>query len=267
MVTIFLGIAFRIPSLVLYLYALIRSERHWVCLIFVSFYSRLRLTLSLGAFVPNIPNMLDPILFYIVTPTSILSLASSILRQIFSTIRRIWHSHNDKRIYFRFVPEYLVDKSHTYTFGRQVGLRSLVDAVYDLLQRRVSRSTSLIMCTDDLRRDFEAPAFNLARSVPKSAKYLFQHLHSALGITDHHTLLHVGYTVTPSKKWIIAACTDEMGTLHQLRVWLTQDECHHSQVVSQVWNFGMEIVKKANIEWRLVIAKLGVMGDSELDGE
>lgn len=208
-----------------------------------------------------------PFLFYIVTPSSILSLASSVLRQVFSAIRRTWQNHSDKKIYFRFIPEYFVDIAHTHPSGRQSNLRTLTTSVYDLIQRPILRSMSRPMSADDAHKDFEAPAFTLGANSPQKAKFLFQHSRSTLGVTDHYTFLHIGYSITPSRKWITAACIDERGTMHQTRVWLTPDDFQYGHVVSQVWEFAIDIAQKANVEWRLVIAKLGSMDQTELDGK
>lgn len=97
-------------------------------------------------------------------------------------------------------------------------------------------------------------------------------------------MLHVGYTVSPCGKWIIAACVDERGEAHDLGVWLTQTSGTTAggegenategdgieedvYVVRKVWEFAMLRAKRANVEWRIIIARLGAVNATELDGK
>jgi hypothetical protein len=59
---------------------------------------------------------------------------------------------------------------------------------------------------------------------------------------------------------------DQRGEAHRLGTWLNDGDESHSDVVRRVWDFTVEFARKANVEWRIVIAKLGSMDDSELNG-
>lgn len=207
-------------------------------------------------------------LFYVITPPSILTLASPVLRQVLSGIKRALKNYSDRRIYFHLVPEYLISGSVEHPSTRQGGLEPLVDSVYDRVLRPVDRSMSQPFVNEEkLRKEFQAPAFTLARTVPAKMTLLWEYHAPDLGVMDRHFMLHVGYQVSSCGKWIIAACVDERGESHDLGVWLTQDEPNNGLVVSQLWDFTMQFARQANIEWRIVLAKLGAMGEAELDGE
>lgn len=79
-------------------------------------------------------------------------------------------------------------------------------------------------------------------------------------------LLHVGYQVSVCGRWILGACVDAEGEAHDLKAWLTPDEGMEDFMVSQIWSFANEFAKRANIEWRIVISKLGLVTHSELNG-
>lgn len=67
-------------------------------------------------------------------------------------------------------------------------------------------------------------------------------------------------------KWIIAACVDQRAEAHDFGIWPTQSEAFETHVITQVWNFALQFARKANVEWRIVFAKLGSIGESELHG-
>jgi mediator of RNA polymerase II transcription subunit 13 len=62
----------------------------------------------------------------------------------------------------------------------------------------------------------------------------------------------------------MASCVDQRGELYDVGSWLTQDDIEASAIL-QTWNFAVQFARKANVEWRFVISKLGLMSASELD--
>ncbi|KDR74530.1 hypothetical protein GALMADRAFT_141557 [Galerina marginata CBS 339.88] len=157
---------------------------------------------------------------------------------------------------------------------------------------------------DRVRRLFMAPSFTLARPLHSRVSYV-RAAHTSLDVMDRGTLLHVGYHLTACGKWILACCVDQRGEAYDLGVWLTQmqtpgreqegegedvgergvgvgvgaqgdvgeeDEegaerplSDEEYAVRKVWDFGMESARKANVEWRVVFARLGVMGEKEMN--
>lgn len=89
---------------------------------------------------------------------------------------------------------------------------------------------------------------------------------SSLDVTHRHTLLHVGYQVSTCGRWVMAACIDAEGEAHDLKVWLTPDDNVEDFVVGHVWSFIVEFARRANIEWRIVVSKLGLISHSEANG-
>lgn len=65
----------------------------------------------------------------------------------------------------------------------------------------------------------------------------------------------------------MAACIDMRGESTDLGLWLVQEEHDHKQMVNHLWKFASDFANLANVEWRLVFAKYGSMGEDELDGK
>jgi mediator of RNA polymerase II transcription subunit 13 len=103
-----------------------------------------------------------------------------------------------------------------------------------------------------------------------------QAAHTSLDVMDPYTLLHVAYRLTLCGKWIIACCIDQRGENYEFGVWLThspgehEGETEHSDeedAAKKVWNFAMQFVRKTNVEWRVVFAKLGDLSLPEMEGK
>lgn len=116
-------------------------------------------------------------------------------------------------------------------------------------------------------------AFTLARPLHHKVSFV-RASHARLDVMDRHTFLHVGYGLSPCGKWILAACVDQRGEAHELGVWLTQSPgedgepeiSRETYMIKKVWNFAIAFSKKANVEWRLVFARVGHISNGELNG-
>jgi len=87
--------------------------------------------------------------------------------------------------------------------------------------------------------------------------------------------MHVGYQLSVCGKWLVAACIDQRGEAHDVGTWLTHSSedsqeielSEEAYMVKKVWEFALSFANKANVEWRIAVAKYGTMGETELDGE
>ncbi|KAI0922097.1 hypothetical protein AcW2_006885 [Taiwanofungus camphoratus] len=215
---------------------------------------------TLASFVAGLAQPSLSFVFYIVTPPSIIALTSPILRHLFSAVKRVTKAHGDMQILFHFVPDALITGGPTDPRAGHVGLEPFVESLAPQ------------------RGYFRAPAFALARPLVSTgvAQYPFPdhgarvtfvlepHLNS-LDVVDRHTLLHVGYQTTPCGRWVLAACVDARGEAYELGAWLLPGESVETFVVNQVWGFVRDFAARANVEWKIVVAKLGSLRSSELD--
>ncbi|KAI0329947.1 hypothetical protein GY45DRAFT_1251784 [Cubamyces sp. BRFM 1775] len=231
---------------------------------------------TLMSFVTTIPTRGPHLVFYIVTPSHIISPSSTVLRQILSAVRRFYKAYLGGDILVHFVPDSLVEGIHTHPASNLSGLNDFVCSVYDRILIPVTRAMSRKFFAHGapLVGYFEAPAYALictpgtrsgADFAPPRVSFALESTVSSLDVMNRHMLLHVGYQISSCGRWILAACVDAEGEAHELRAWLTPDDGVEAFLVGQVWSFVREFSRRANIEWRIIISKLGMMPHIEID--
>lgn len=60
---------------------------------------------------------------------------------------------------------------------------------------------------------------------------------------------------------------DERGQKQETKVWRLEVRFCWERVVARVWAFAMGLAKTADVEWRLVVCKSGLMSWNEITGE
>ncbi|KAF7350887.1 Mediator of RNA polymerase II transcription subunit 13 [Mycena sanguinolenta] len=237
---------------------------------------------SLAAFVASLtaPSGSN-IVFYVVTPLSTMSLATPLLRQMFSAVKKALQAHEELHSLFQFVPEALVACSTCSNPASQIAeLEAVCYSTYDRILRPVDRvmSRRFFEHSEHIRSYFQDPAYTLARPVHPTVKYL-ERPKAPLDVVDAGTFLHVGYRFSECGKWILCACVDQRGEAHDLAVWLTQTQApnpdgeegdvetftHEEYAVRKVWDFACKFAKRANVAWRIVFSKLGSITIPELE--
>lgn len=219
-----------------------------------------------ASFINGLPATMDAFVIYIALPNSALSLACPLFRQLLSTIKRLQRCRPDNPVLFHLIPELFIT-AH-YSHHKVVNLDTFCFSLYHRLalpvEDAISRKIAETDETPTPQTRFQEPPFIISR--PQTSTVRFSHAGSpfSLDVFDRHTFLHVGYRFSSCGKWLLASCTDQRGESHDVGCWLTQEEAESSATV-QIWNFATQFARKANVEWRFVITKLGVMSASELD--
>lgn len=129
----------------------------------------------------------------------------------------------------------------------------------------------------------QKPIFTLARPMYNKVTYT-RAAHASLDVLDRWTLLHVAYKVSRCGKWVMAAAVDQRGETWDQAVWLVKNDQQEGDVegggmssgscasheetfaVRKVWEFVAGFARRANVEWRIVITKLGVIDEAERAG-
>lgn len=217
---------------------------------------------ALASFVADLPPELAGLVIYIAIPDSALTLASPLLRQISSAMKKMQKARSDYPITLQLIPEHHITSHDLGT----TDFERLCFSVYRRVPQPVDRTMSRIIFPvgKDTRGFFREPAFTLARPLKPIVHFSLGPTRT-LDVLDRHTFLHVGYRFSACGKWLLAACVDQRGESYDLGSWLTQDEVETSAVM-QVWNFALQAAQRTNIEWRVVISKLGLISPAELDG-
>jgi mediator of RNA polymerase II transcription subunit 13 len=205
--------------------------------------------------------------FYIAMPSSIISISSQTLRQVFSAVKRAQKMHPGEQILFQFVPAQSM-YSHKFSSADRGGVFAFACSIYNRILSPVDRITSRQAIDNNLRtRDFFLePAFSLARPLHTKVQFVRQFPVLSLDVVDRHTLLHVGYQVSKCGKWLLVCCVDQRGEAHDLTVWLLPSESPEMFIAEHLWTFAVNFAKRASVEWRIVITKLGLMDVRELEG-
>ncbi|KAJ7672102.1 mediator complex subunit 13 C-terminal-domain-containing protein [Mycena rosella] len=236
---------------------------------------------SLAAFVASLAPPRSNLVFYVVTPLSTMSLASPLLRQVFSSVKKALKTHEGSQILFQFVPEALVAAATGSNPAAQIAdLEAVCYSTYDRILQPVERvmSRRFFEHGEPVRSYFQDPAYTLARPLHSTVKYV-KRAKAPLDVVDAGTFLHVGYGFSECGKWILSACVDQRGEAHDLAVWLTQTQSPNADAedaevetysneeyaVRKVWDFACQFARRANVAWRIVISKLGTMGIADLE--
>ncbi|KAJ6497407.1 mediator complex subunit 13 C-terminal-domain-containing protein [Mycena sanguinolenta] len=237
---------------------------------------------SLAAFVASLtPPSRSNIVFYVVTPLSTMSLATPLLRQMFSAVKKALQAHEEFQSLFQFVPEALVACSTCSNPASQIAeLEAVCYSTYDRILRPMDRvmSRRFFEHGEPIRSYFQDPAYTLARPLHPTVKYI-QRPKAPLDVVDAGTFLHVGYRFSECGKWILCACVDQRGEAHDLAVWLTQTQTpnpdgeegdmetftNEEYAVRKVWDFACKFAKRANVAWRIVFSKLGSITIPDLE--
>ena len=216
-----------------------------------------------------------PIIVFLVLPATMMTLSSPILRQILSASKKVL-SFTESQIVFEFVPEQFIINSMEKSLPYDSALDLLSSSVYNRILVPVDRTMARrIHEHGEPTRNFMSPTFTLSRSLCNKVSYV-RAAHTSLDVMDRYTLLHVAYHLTACGKWILASCVDQRGEAYDLGVWLTQspgasdsepEVSKEEYAVRKVWDFAMQFAKKANVEWRVVFARLGVMSKQEMSGK
>ena len=225
------------------------------------------LTTVIASFVADLPSSSSNYVFYIAMPSSAISISSQTLRQVFSAVKRAQRTRTQEQILFQFIPAQLVYSLKFSSAGRG-GVFAFACSIYNRILSPVDRVMSRQIVENSLRtRDFfQEPAFSLARPLHTKVHFVRHFPVLSLDVVDRHTLLHVGYRLSSCGKWVFACCVDQRGDAHDLAVWLLPNESPEAFIAQHLWTFVVGVAKRASVEWRIVIAKLGSMDTRELEG-
>ena len=210
----------------------------------------------------------EHLVFYIVTPLSMMTLASSNFRQMLSAAKRASKGSPTSSTLFQFVPESMVSDPVNEDQGT---MSTFVTSVYDRLLKSVGRGMSrpLFDLEGSVRTLVQSPAFILSHPQHYRPIFLRQARARSLDVMDRHLLLHVGYSASTCGKWIMASCIDQRGGGHDLGLWLNQpdDGGPEEFIVNKVWEFAMSFAKRTDVEWRVAFSKAGFIDEREMEGQ
>ncbi|KAM0754078.1 hypothetical protein T439DRAFT_346312 [Meredithblackwellia eburnea MCA 4105] len=182
------------------------------------------------------------------------------------------------------IPMSTIADSRTMYFGdsSNARLERLAFAVFDQLLISVSKlrfpmpetfpSAAFNHATGPAVRAFQFPAITLSPARKSKLDFELSWPPSSLEVMHRHRLLHVGYTVIPVEnesnlEWIVATCIDEKGELWKTVPKLVRCPASAPSEVARVkivYAIARGVAEAADVEWRIVICRVGVMGKPEM---
>jgi mediator of RNA polymerase II transcription subunit 13 len=87
---------------------------------------------------------------------------------------------------------------------------------------------------------------------------------------QENSVMHVAYVQSLDERWISAAWTDNMGTKQATTSYCLGRRgspltTTFAEVANEIWETTLEIISYCKVQWRIMIAKCGVMEQSEID--
>jgi mediator of RNA polymerase II transcription subunit 13, fungi type len=224
---------------------------------------------------------------FLIIPAELVSLSSTTFRQLLLFIRKT--TKTMQQLIFQLVPEHLTYEDElVYPTNRFLNVDLLSLSVYDRLLQRCERMMSRMFFIRGLPKvaHLQTPAFAVARDLDET-RFRFSSPTSPEGsidAIDKHLFIQIAYQFSKCGKWVVAVCCDQRGEAHDVRVWANINEEEDGDgdgngevaivppnpiktLVNNVWDFAMDFASKANIEWRVVVSRLGMMEKEELDGK
>jgi mediator of RNA polymerase II transcription subunit 13, fungi type len=180
----------------------------------------------------------------------------------------------DERVLLHFVPYHTVFDLPQFAEFRHGGLETIANSVYNRLLRPVERviHRGELPNVSPIQTWVQAPAFTVSRPLAPSFKYVLDWPVQAIVVMDRHSLLHVGYRLSTSREWLLASCIDQRGEAYELQVWMLsqieggEDMSMELKIACQLFRFATNFARRAKVEWKVVISKMGRMTISEVEG-
>lgn len=123
-------------------------------------------------------------------------------------------------------------------------------------------------------RLFQSPAITLSPSRDAKIEFELNWPPSSLEVMHRHRLLHIAYACSPAHsqerlEWIVVSCVDEKGEIWKTVPKLLRYPPGPVEVVRArvVWSICKMLIDTADVEWRVIISKLGVPSKAEAKGE
>ncbi|KAG8720920.1 hypothetical protein FRC09_008779, partial [Ceratobasidium sp. 395] len=240
---------------------------------------------TLYTIVDELPNTQSNLVFYVILPQSAVCapwFSSMLLKIAGDTF--IDSQGCGQSVVVHLVPAAMVFNHHAAPPDSRQQLEYTALSVYDRIQRTVAkriRRRILHLSFPDHTR-VQVPAFTIARTLTPRFRFSMDWPDKHRETMDRHMFLHVAYTFSKSRRWLCAACVDERGEARETKVWRVslapeeEDEgeldeesidqgARMNKYVNLVWHFAMKFAKRAGIEWRVVICRMGAMGVEELE--
>ena len=146
------------------------------------------------------------------------------------------------------------------------GLKEIAFSVYSKCHTIISRQSALPGVEDSKPvTEIYAPPFILTKPVPATIPFqLKKALNAFPTILESHAVLHLGYSFSFDKRWMIIVWTDNRGELVEFAVLdNAKNQLPLTAVFEEAWFKTKEIAKRTGFKWTFIIAKIGLLFEEE----
>ncbi|KAL6172412.1 mediator of RNA polymerase II transcription subunit 13 [Exserohilum turcicum] len=110
---------------------------------------------------------------------------------------------------------------------------------------------------------YKAPAFHLEEILPRNIPFKLIS-EPAQDLLRENTYMHLGYAISLDGTWVTAAWTDSCGK-SQAVVSYHLGTRMFREIAKEIWQTTIEILQSRRVNWRVCIAKAGVLEREELE--
>lgn len=182
------------------------------------------------------------------------------------------------RLVLQLMPIEHILRSTSFGGCLKFGLKEIAFSVYSkchtVVDRHLKNNTNNIISSKAaaaekkpvLVTELYAPPFILTKPIPDTIQFQIKKAISHFPtILESLAVLHMGYCFSFDKRWMIIVWTDNRGELMEFTVL---DNARHNlpltNVFEEAWARTKEIAKRTGFAWTLVIAKIGLLFEEEL---
>ncbi|GAA5814037.1 hypothetical protein MFLAVUS_007527 [Mucor flavus] len=171
------------------------------------------------------------------------------------------------RLAMQLVPIEHILRSTSFGGCLKFGLKEIAFSVYSKCHAVVGRHHTMKGIEDtNPVTEMYAPPFILSKPIPATIPFKLKKALSAFpDILENHAVLHMGYCFSFDKRYMIIVWTDNRGELVEFSV--LDNRPYHldlATVFEEAWVKTKEIAKRAGFAWTIVIAKIGLLFEHEL---
>ncbi|CAL3962480.1 unnamed protein product [Diplocarpon coronariae] len=121
----------------------------------------------------------------------------------------------------------------------------------------------------DFSSSTSSPAIMLEQPLPRTIDFKLS-LNPSASLLQENTCLHIAYAQSIDDRWITAAWTDNRGTRQMTASYCLGRKNEpistpFMDVANEIWETTLQVISSKNIHWRIIIARVGVMDNTELD--
>ncbi|KAI0912036.1 mediator complex subunit 13 C-terminal-domain-containing protein [Ustulina deusta] len=200
------------------------------------------------------------VLFFVYTPDipgSIVECCAT-FNEIFEGYKRIL---TNKKLPFvnemalQLIPQSLVASSSSVPMPSPMDLSKLALEIYD-------------RCTI-FGGAMPSPAIMLEQALPRMIDFKLSPTPSA-SVLHENTCLHLGYAQSIDERWITVAWTDNRGSQQMTTSYCLGRKGKNlatplADVIHEIWSTTRELISSWKVNWRIIVAKCGVMDTHEIE--